>query len=389
MFTALVLLAALAQEPPAPAKSFTITARRFSFDVSPAPFVVAQGDNVTLTLQAADVEHGFILEQYAEDDHQLRPGQPVTIQFVASTAGSFGFFCTIVCGDGHPTMNGTFTVTAQNPTPTITSFTPTSGSANGGTNVAIAGTNFQNDAIVRFGALDAVTVNVFSSTSLVALTPASPEGSVPITVSNPGGGTATSQTPFTFLGPNAAITSITPSSGTTAGGTAVTIAGNSFREGARVTIGGRALTDVRVESGTRITGTTAAGPADFAGERAFDVVVQNPIGPAATLTGGFRYVVPALTISSLSPDTATTPGGATVTIRGAGFTTADAPTVQFGDRAATNVSVVDATTLTATLPPAAQAGKVALTLRNGQGTASVSEAFTYLVPQPRRRAVRP
>jgi outer membrane protein OmpA-like peptidoglycan-associated protein len=83
------------------------------------------------------------------------------------------------------------------------------------------------------------------------------------------------------------VTSISPTSGTTAGGTSVTITGTNFISGATVTIGGSSCTSVVVVSSTSITCITPSGTAG-----AQDVVVATGVSPNATLTGGFTYVAP-------------------------------------------------------------------------------------------------
>ncbi|HKO55082.1 MAG TPA: phospholipase D-like domain-containing protein [Thermoanaerobaculia bacterium] len=87
--------------------------------------------------------------------------------------------------------------------------------------------------------------------------------------------------------PAPTVTAISPGSGSTSGGTAVTITGSSFQAGATVTIGGAAATGVNVASGSAITATT---PAHAAG--AADVVVRNPDNQTGTLPGGFTYGAP-------------------------------------------------------------------------------------------------
>lgn len=79
------------------------------------------------------------------------------------------------------------------------------------------------------------------------------------------------------------ITSITPSGGTTSGGTAVTIVGRDFLGATAVTVGGTTLGSLVVVDDTHITGTT---PAKTAGAK--DVVVTTPSG-TDTLVGGFLY----------------------------------------------------------------------------------------------------
>ena len=85
--------------------------------------------------------------------------------------------------------------------------------------------------------------------------------------------------------PVPALTSVSPNSGPTTGGTHVTITGNYFAAGATVTIGGVAATKVIIVSATSITCTTPA----HAAAGAVNVVVANPTGVSGTLTGGFTY----------------------------------------------------------------------------------------------------
>ena len=98
------------------------------------------------------------------------------------------------------------------------------------------------------------------------------------------GGSPGGPTPPVPEGP--AVQSITPNTGSTAGGTEVTIRGLRFASGATVTIGGSPAIDVVVQGGDTIT---ARAPAASAG--AADVVV-SVAGRSGSLRGGFTYVVP-------------------------------------------------------------------------------------------------
>jgi hypothetical protein len=98
------------------------------------------------------------------------------------------------------------------------------------------------------------------------------------------------------------VTAISPASGTTAGGTAVTITGTGFVSGATVTLGGTAATRVTVVSSTTITATT---PAHAGG--AANVVVTDSNG-SGTLTNGFSYAGAGATfgfvqVASATPQT--------------------------------------------------------------------------------------
>ncbi len=80
------------------------------------------------------------------------------------------------------------------------------------------------------------------------------------------------------------LTSVSPNSGGTAGGTPVTITGSNFAAGATLKFGGAAATSVAVASATKITALTPPHK-----QGAVNVVVTDPDGKSATLTGGFTY----------------------------------------------------------------------------------------------------
>lgn len=67
---------------PAAAKVFNVTAKQFEFVFTP-DLVVDQGDSVTLNITAADVTHGFALEEYMVQGVIVEPGKPATVNFVA------------------------------------------------------------------------------------------------------------------------------------------------------------------------------------------------------------------------------------------------------------------------------------------------------------------
>jgi hypothetical protein len=91
---------------------------------------------------------------------------------------------------------------------------------------------------------------------------------------------------YTYVSPNPAptVTTITPTSGTTAGGTSVSITGTGFLAGATVSLGGTAASGVTVVNSTTITATTAAHAAG-----AVNVVVTNTDAQSGTLLNGYTY----------------------------------------------------------------------------------------------------
>jgi len=249
--------------------------------------------------------------------------------------------------------------------PTVTSVSPNSGSTGGGTAVTITGTNFASGATVTFGSNASTNVTVVNSTTITATTPAGSVGAVTVTVTVNGKGGSLASGYTYVVAP--AVTAVSPNSGSTGGGTAVTITGTNFASGATVTFGSNAATNVTVVNSTTITATTPAGSV---GAVTVTVTVN---GQSGSLASGFTYVAPP-TVTSVSPNSGSTGGGTPVTITGTNF--ASGATVTFGSNAATNVTVVNSTTITATTP-AGSVGAVTVTVTvNGQ-SGSLTNGFTY------------
>ncbi len=278
-----------------------------------------------------------------------------------------------VSGQSGSLTNG-FTYVAP---PTVSSVSQNTGPVAGGTAVTITGTNFATGATVTFGGTAATNVVVVNSTTITATTPAGTAGAVTVTVTV-GGLSGSRINGFTYVVPPT-VSSVSPISGTTAGGTAVTITGMNFATGATVKFGTTAATSVVVVDSGTITATT---PTHAAGAVTVTVTVS---GQSGSLTNGFTYVVPP-TVSSVSPNSGTTAGGTAVTITGTNFATG--ATVTFGGTSATNVVVTNSTTITATTPAGA-GGAVTVTITNlSQQSGSLANGFTY-IGQPTVTSVAP
>ena len=318
------------------------------------------GANTVYTGNAA-AGSGFTSRIITSPDGDIAEDKLVT------TAGSNSATATLSSTGPWVMQMVTFSATTG-PAPSVSSVSPNNGPTAGGTAVTITGTNFAAGATVTIGGAAATNVTVVSGTQITATTPAGSAGAatVTVTVNGQAGSLANA---FTYIAPPT-VTSVSPSTGPIAGGTAVTITGTNFATGATVTIGGTAATNVVVVSGTQITATTPAGSAGAA------TVTVTVNGQSGSLTNGFTYVVPP-TVSSVSPNTGTTAGGTAVTITGTNFATG--ATVTFGGTAATNVVVVSATQITATTP-AGSAGAVTVTVTNpGVPSGSLANGFTYVV----------
>ena len=192
-----------------------------------------------------------------------------------------------------------------------------------------------------------------------------------------GGGTTTPNSPSN---PAPTVTLTTPNSGTTGGGTAVTINGTGFLTGVTVSFGVTAATGVTLVNSTSITATT---PAHAAG--AVSVVATNADAQSGTMTSAYTYLAPpppspnpAPTVTSIIPNSGVTTGGTAVTITGTGFI--GGATVSVGGAAATGVAVVNATTITASTPAHA-AGAVSIVVTNTDTkTGALANGFTYTAP---------
>ncbi len=62
-----------------------------------------------LTLQAADVVHGFYLDGYSIEA-RVEPGISQQVEFVADRAGKYRYRCSVSCGTLHPFMIGELVV---------------------------------------------------------------------------------------------------------------------------------------------------------------------------------------------------------------------------------------------------------------------------------------
>jgi len=162
------------------------------------------------------------------------------------------------------------------PPPSLTSVSPGSGPAGGGTAVTVLGANFSNAATLTFGGVPATNVIVANSGMITATTPPNVAGAANVTVTNLDGQMATLTNAFTY-NPPPTLASVSPPSGSTNGGTVVALSGSGFLDGITVNFGNSPLTNITVASDTVITATT---PANSAGST--NVTVTNPDGQSAS-----------------------------------------------------------------------------------------------------------
>ncbi len=70
----------------------------------PATITAKKGELVRLIIHNADVKHGLVIPDLGVNQDVLPDG--AVVEFVASKVGTFEFFCSVWCGEGHMEMRG-------------------------------------------------------------------------------------------------------------------------------------------------------------------------------------------------------------------------------------------------------------------------------------------
>jgi len=144
------------------------------------------------------------------------------------------------------------------------------------------------------------------------------------------------------------VTGISPTSGTTAGGTSVTVTGTSLRGATAVKFGSTSAASYTVNSDTSITATSPAGSAGTV-----DITVTNDAGTSATgAADQFTYAADPPTVSSITPNSGLNTSTISITnLAGAGFSGTPVVNLTRSGQAnitATGVTVVSSGKITCT-----------------------------------------
>jgi hypothetical protein len=276
----------------------------------------------------------------------------------------------VVAGAGFTTAAGAAGTPPAAPTGLNATVTGTSVSLTWTNGAGALGANVFRDTTTKFwaGGWPNATPTSFTDTGV-------PTGTHTYSVAdyNSAGSGPNSATVSVTVGgtPAPTVSALSPSSGGTAGGTVVTISGTNFTGATAVAFGANPATNVTVAYATRITATAPAGSGTV------DVTVTAPGGTSAVNAADrFTYnpgppVPPTVTL--VNPVTG--PAGTPVTVSGTNFTGATA--VAFGANPATNVTVNNATTITATAPAGSGTVDVRVTTPAGTSTTNANDQFTY------------
>ena len=189
--------------------------------------------------------------------------------------------------------------------PSVTTLVPNHGSAAGGYQVTIGGTEFTGATSVKFGTASASAVNVVNDVTITVNAPAGTAGStVDVTVVTPNGTSPTAGTANDFsydpiLPPT--VTGLSPTHGPATGGNQVTITGTGFAGTTAVKFGANNASSVQVLNNATITVNAPAG----AGMSTVDVTVTTPVGfnPSAGTGNDYSYDQAPVVAQRPVPDT--------------------------------------------------------------------------------------
>jgi IPT/TIG domain-containing protein len=174
-----------------------------------------------------------------------------------------------------------------------------------------------------------------------------------------------------FPDPNPTMTSVSPTTGSTNGGTTVTVHGHDFTHVTGVHFGAVRATRFRVVSPSTIVAVTPR-------HSTHPIHVHVVTSHGEVGTSAFTFVSPPA-IASVSPAQASTAGGTRVTVHGTSFTRVSR--VLFGAVAGTGLKVSSSRTLTVIAPAhAAGALHVHVYTPYGSSRTVTGGAFTFVAP---------
>ena len=220
-------------------------------------------------------------------------------------------------------------------------------------------------------------------------------GGVDVVVANSAGPSATSSADQYTYTANPAVTTLSPSSGPAAGGSAnnVTVTGVNFDGVAQVLFGSTAAS-FSVKSPTQMIVTPPSGNA---GDKV-DIILISFNGQHSVASPVDQYSYQSAssgsgpTVTSVSDNSDTTDGGKTVTITGTGFSQVIAVYIGADNSGNPTLSQYSSnytsTSITATVPPG-HAGSAAVLVQTQNGTSSSNSLFTYNQAPPQITGLSP
>jgi len=274
-------------------------------------------------------------------------------------------------------------------TPTLSTVAPITASSAGGTAITLTGTGFctlRGAGHVTFGGVDATGYTSWTDTKIVCLAPAQTAGLVAVAVTSATGDTVTKPNALTYIVPPQVLS---PNGG------------ERWARGAKPTItwsypGVAGKVKLELFSGTTLAATISSGtantgsfsgwtlPATVAAGATYRVKITDIANAVATDSSDNVFTIfipPALT--TISPASTATAGGATITLNGSAFgALRGTGRVTFGGVEARSYTSWSETKIVC-VAPAHLAGQVDVAVTTGAGDAvTKTKGLTFVGPAP-------
>ncbi|WP_331735662.1 IPT/TIG domain-containing protein [Streptomyces sp. NBC_00057] len=232
---------------------YTYVAAPVLSSVAPAQGPLAGGNTVTLSGTGFTGTTSVHFGANAASSFTVVSATQLTA--VVPTTGSPGPVAVTVTTPGGTSTQAVFYYYLA--APVLSDVTPGAGQVAGGNSVTLTGANFLQATAVRFGATAAATYTIVSATEIAALAPPGVAGTVPVTVTTPGG--TSNSVAYVYLG-TPVITGLVPGQGPSAGGNTVTLTGVGLTY-ATAALFGAVPAGFTVVSDTQLTTTAPPGVA--------------------------------------------------------------------------------------------------------------------------------
>ncbi len=334
------------------------------------PIRVIDGTTTTVTVRGTGLFNGSTLEASDPDFSLGSPtwyGSQVVVGVTVPDGEPIGHVDLQVTNTSGQISILSAGLEVTPPSPTVLSIVPAVGGIGGGQPVTITGTEFHPGARVVIG--DQIYTDgapggaIVVDTSTITLTTAATIiGLHDVVVFDPSGEEGRLEDGFE-VADVPVLSSIFPVAGASAGGTTVTILGQSFQPGVTVRVDGVTQSSITYVSSTKLTFESSGG----APGGPYLLEVENPDSGLAT--SAFSYGAGAdPEVTLIDPQSGTTTGGDTITVNGANFASgievhfgADPDTGEGGTLAAV-VTVVDPSTLEVVTPAHTQGSVTVMVL---------------------------
>ncbi len=189
--------------------------------------------------------------------------------------------------------------------------------------------------------------------------------------------TITGSASVTLTLPSPTLTSVSPNSGSTSISTTISLTGTNFVAGASVKLGTNTLANVTFVASTKLTAVIGAGlpPGTYT------LSLTNPDGQSVSLTNAYTVTaaLPAPTLTQVTPTLVSNTVTSTIQLVGLNFS--GAVSVMLSGTPIAGATLVNATTITFTLPVGFVNATYDVKVTNGDGQNTTLAAALTVLPQ--------